>query len=309
MTVPPATNRQQAAAKARRSTVVGIVVNGSLALIKGTAGILGNSFALVADAIESLTDVMSSIVVWTGLRVAASPPTERHPFGKGRAETLAAVVVAVMLLAAALAIARQSVFEIRTPHHAPAPFTLVVLLLVIAIKEVLFRFVLKVGKDVSSTAVKTDAWHHRSDAITSAAAFVGISIALIGGRGYESADDWAALLAAGIIAANAWNLLVPGLRELTDASPDRAIIEKIRAVAAEVPGVHGTHRCWVRKLGFDHFVDLDVLVEPTITVREGHDIAHKVQEAVRDAAPYVTRVMVHIEPYNEYGRHKLDWEN
>lgn len=301
-------NRERVAQKARKSTVVGIFVNGGLALVKGTAGILGNSFALVADAIESLTDVISSIVVWAGLRVAAAPPTERHPFGKGRAETLAAVVVAVMLLAAAYAIARQSVFEIRTPHHAPAPFTLVVLLAVVAIKEVLFRFVIKVGEDVSSTAVKTDAWHHRSDAITSAAAFIGISVALIGGKGYESADDWAALFAAGIIATNAWNLLVPGLRELTDASPDRAIEERIRTIAAGVPGVHGTHRCWVRKLGFDHYVDLDVLVDPTISVREGHNIAHDVQKAIREEAPYVTRVMVHIEPFDEYGRHKLDWE-
>lgn len=301
-------NRERVAQKARKSTVVGIFVNGGLALVKGTAGILGNSFALVADAIESLTDVISSIVVWAGLRVAAAPPTERHPFGKGRAETLAAVVVAVMLLAAAYAIARQSVFEIRTPHHAPAPFTLVVLLAVVAIKEVLFRFVIKVGEDVSSTAVKTDAWHHRSDAITSAAAFIGISVALIGGKGYESADDWAALFAAGIIATNAWNLLVPGLRELTDASPDRAIEERIRTIAAGVPGVHGTHRCWVRKLGFDHYVDLDVLVDPTISVREGHNIAHDVQKAIREVAPYVTRVMVHIEPFDEYGRHKLDWE-
>lgn len=301
-------NRERVAQKARKSTVVGIFVNGGLALVKGTAGILGNSFALVADAIESLTDVISSIVVWAGLRVAAAPPTERHPFGKGRAETLAAVVVAVMLLAAAYAIARQSVFEIRTPHHAPAPFTLVVLLAVVAIKEVLFRFVIKVGEDVSSTAVKTDAWHHRSDAITSAAAFIGISVALIGGKGYESADDWAALFAAGIIATNAWNLLVPGLRELTDASPDRAIEERIRTIAAGVPGVHGTHRCWVRKLGFDHYVDLDVLVDPTISVRVGHNIAHDVQKAIREEAPYVTRVMVHIEPFDEYGRHKLDWE-
>jgi cation diffusion facilitator family transporter len=305
---PAPQNRQSAAEHARRSTLIGIAVNGGLALIKGTAGLLGNSFALVADAIESLTDVISSIVVWTGLRVAASPPSQRHPFGKGRAETLAALVVSLTLLVAAVAIARQSVFEIRTPHHAPAPFTLVVLVVVIVTKELLFRFVFRVAQEVSSTAVKTDAWHHRSDAITSAAAFVGISIALIGGKGYESADDWAALVASAIIAINAWNLLVPALRELTDASPDTAIESQIRTIATTVPGVHGTHRCWVRKLGFDHYVDLDVLVDPDITVRDGHDIAHNVQQAIRDAVPYVTRVMVHIEPVDEYGRHKLEWE-
>ena len=305
---PAPQNRQSAALQARRSTLVGIAVNGCLALIKGAAGLLGNSFALVADAIESLTDVISSMVVWAGLRVAASPPSQRHPFGKGRAETLAAVVVSLTLLVAAVAIARQSVFEIRTPHHAPAPFTLVVLVVVIVSKELLFRFVFRVAEEVSSTAVKTDAWHHRSDAITSAAAFVGISIALIGGKGYESADDWAALVASAIIATNAWNLLVPALRELTDASPGTAIESQIRTIATTVEGVHGTHRCWVRKLGFDHYVDLDVLVDPDITVRDGHDIAHDVQQAIRDAVPYVTRVMVHIEPVDEYGRHKLEWE-
>lgn len=301
--------RQEAAQKARRSTIVGIVINGCLAAVKGIAGILGNSYALVADAIESMSDVVSSIVVWIGLKVAASPPTEKHPFGKGRAEAIAAVVVALALFGAAGTIAVSSVHEIRTPHHAPAPFTLVVLVLVILVKEGLFRFVFRVGEEVTSLALKTDAWHHRSDAITSLAAFIGISVALIGGPGYESADDWAALVASVVIAINAYNLLRPALGELTDAAPNAELVAQVREVARTVPGVCGTHRCWVRKLGFDYYVDLDILVDGEITVRQGHDIAHRVHEAVRDAIPAVSRVMVHVEPSDEFGRHKFDWES
>jgi len=288
--------------------MIGIGVNGSLAVIKGVAGVLGNSYALVADAIESLSDVVSSIVVWMGLRVAASSPTERHPYGKGRAEAIAAVVVALALFGAAAGIAINSVKEIRTPHHAPAPFTLAVLVIVIIVKESLFRFVFKVGEEVTSTAVKSDAWHHRSDAITSAAAFVGISIALILGKGYESADDWAALVASMVIFINAFLLIRPALGELTDAAPDSQMVEAIRKVAVEVPGVNGTHRCWVRKLGFDHFVELDIVVDGSMTVHEGHDLAHEVQRAIKDAIPMITRVMVHVEPQDAYGRYKLDWE-
>lgn len=300
--------REVAIRRARRSTLVGIAVNGALALIKGIAGVLGNSYALVADAIESASDVVSSIVVWLGLRVAAAPATESHPYGRGRAETLAAVMVALTLLGAAGVIGVQSVHEIRTPHHAPAPFTLAVLVIVILTKETLFRFVIRVGETVSSAAVKTDAWHHRSDAITSAAAFIGITIAIVGGKGYEAADDWAALFAAAIIAINAWNLLIPALRELTDASPDRNIELRVKEIAEAIPGVTGTHRCWVRKLGFDHFVELDVLVDGELSVRNGHDIAHAVQQAVRADMPMVTRVMVHVEPNDEFGRHPLPWE-
>lgn len=302
MTSQISSTRLERATKARHSTLIGIATNGTLAIIKAAAGILGHSYALVADAIESSSDVVSSIIVYMGLRVAAQPPSETHPYGKGRAETIAAAIVAVMLLIAAVLIGRQSVYEIITPHHAPAPFTLGVLLFVVIVKEGLFRFVIKVGEETSSAAVTADAWHHRSDAITSAAAFIGISIALIGGKGYEVADDWAALLASTIIAINGWTMLMPALQELTDASPDKSLIEQVRTIAQEVDGVRGTHRCWMRKLGFDHYVDLDVMVDETISVRDGHDIAHRVQDEVRTQMPLITRVTVHIEPDDEAKR-------
>lgn len=159
--------------KGMRSTAVGILVNALLAVCKGTAGFLGNSYALIADAIESASDVISSFIVLIGLKIASKPRDENHPYGHGKAEPLAAAVVALALIGAAITIAIQSLHEIITPHHAPEPFTLIVLVAVIAVKETLFRFVFKVGNEVQSTAVKTDAWHHRSDAITSAAALRG----------------------------------------------------------------------------------------------------------------------------------------
>lgn len=284
------------ARKGARTTIVGIVVNALLALIKGVAGVLGNSYALVADAIESASDVFSSFIVWTGLKIASRPPDKTHPYGHGKAEPIAAAFVATALLAAAMAIAVQSIHEIKSPQHTPAPFTLLVLVLVVITKESLFRFVFSVGEEVQSTAVRTDAWHHRSDAITSAAAFVGISIALIGGSGYEAADDWAALFASAIIAYNAYRLFVPAFQEVMDAAPPSRIEKEVRIAAVSVRGVEGLDKCYVRKMGFEFYVDLHVVVNGEMTVRRGHDIAHSVKATVRSANPRIADVLVHIEP-------------
>lgn len=281
-----------------RSTLIGIMVNALLAATKGYAGFAGNSYALIADAIESLSDVLSSLIVWCGLKIATIPPDADHPYGHGKAEPLAAAVVALALIGAAITIAVQSTHEIITPHHAPAPFTLAVLVAVVITKESLFRFVFKVGEAVDSTAVKTDAWHHRSDAITSGAAFVGISIALIGGKGYESADDWAAMLASCIIAYNASRLFVPAIAELMDAAPPTAFETHIRRVAGSVEGVVGLEKCNIRKIGFEFYVDLHVTVDGKLTVRQGHWIAHKVKDAVRLSNPRIADVLIHIEPAN-----------
>jgi cation diffusion facilitator family transporter len=268
-----------------------------LALTKGAAGYWGNSYALIADAIESTSDIFSSLILWAGLRMAGKPADENHPYGHGKFEPIAATVVSLTLLAAAVLIAVESVHEIITPHHAPAPFTLAILVLVVATKEALFRFVLRVSEGVRSTAVKTDAWHHRSDAMTSAAAFVGIAIAMIGGPGYESADDFAALVAAGIIAINAVVLLRPALAELIDTAPPREIEEAVLRSAASVEGVLGMHKCRVRKVGFDLFVDLHVTVSADISVAQGHEIAHRVKDCIRKGNPFITDALIHIEPF------------
>ncbi len=296
------TTTHNAAALGLQKARLGIAVNVVLACIKAVAGILGNSYALIADAIESAADIVTSGVIALGFRMAGKPPDTNHPYGHGKFEPLAAAIVAIILFGAAILIAVESTKEIMTPHHAPAPFTLLVLVVVIAVKETLFRTVLRAGETIQSTALHADAWHHRADAITSLAAFVGIAIAVIGGPGYESADDFAALIAALIIALNASMLLYPALRELTDAAPDPRLAQSVRDEAQKVPGVLGTHKCHVRKVGVDYFVDLDVLCDPTLTIREGHEIAHNVGERLHATFSQIRKVLVHVEPSDDFGR-------
>lgn len=283
-----------------QTTLIGIIVSLILAAIKIFSGIAGNSYALIADGIESLTDIFTSSIVLTGLYFAAKPADEDHPYGHGKAEPFAGIAVSFGIFIAAMVIVVQSIYEIITPHHTPAPFTLVVLVVVILAKETLFRFVIKVGTAVNSVAVKSDAWHHRSDAITSAAAFMGISIALIGGEGYESADDFAALFASVIIIFNAYRIFKPALFELLDTAPPIKTIQKVRDVAEKVENVMGIDKCLVRKMGFDYFVDIHVLVDANLPVHKGHEIAHKVKEQLMREYPNISDVLVHIEPFFKY---------
>jgi cation diffusion facilitator family transporter len=293
---------QHPAQEGLRSTLIGAGVNGTLALGKGVAGYMGNSYALIADAIESTSDIFSSLIVYFGLRIAARPPDANHPYGHGKAEPLAALVVSAALLGAAAVIVHESIREIRVPHHAPAPFTLAVLAAVVLFKETLFRYVMGVGERVESTVVKTDAWHHRSDAITSALAFVGISIALIGGKGYESADDWAALGAAAVIAYNGFRLIRGAMYELTDVAPPPEISREVRRVAQSVDGVVEVEKLLVRKMGFDYYVDLHVVVDRNLPVYEGHRIAHEVKDAIRAELPRIAEVLTHVEPTDNFRR-------
>jgi cation diffusion facilitator family transporter len=283
-------------ASGARLAFAGIAINAALATVKIVAGLYGNAYALVADGLESSLDIFSSLVIWGGLVFAARPADSTHPYGHGKAEPLAAVVVAIMVMLAAIGLGAQSIREIVTPHHAPAPFTLVVLIVIVVVKELLFRRVLQAAEALGSSAVKTDAWHHRADAITSAAAFIGISIALLGGPGYEPADDWAALFACFLIAYNGWRLLIPALNETLDVAPPPEIEAGVRAHAAGVPGVVGIDKCRVRKMGLEYYVDIHVLVDGEMSVREGHRIAHEVKDAVRAADPAVVDLLVHIEP-------------
>ena len=241
------TNRLQ---RSLRATFIGLGVNVLLTAGKFLAGIFGHSQALIADAVESLADIFGSIIVWRALVVAETPPDEDHPYGHGKAEPLAAAFVSVMLMFAGVWIASHALSTLTDPRPAPSRFTLLVLIVVIALKESLFRFVLKEAETSHSSALATDAWHHRSDAITSTAAVLGISIALIGGPGYETADNWAAVAAAAVIAWNGWRLLMPTLNELMDRTPDLILVDRIRLVAREIPGVEGIEKCFVRKMGY-----------------------------------------------------------
>jgi len=279
-----------------RATFLGMAANATLSVVKLLAGIFGHSHALTADAVESLADLFSSIVVWRALVVAAAPEDEDHPYGHGKAEPIAAAIVSTMLLLAAVGIGLTSLTNIFSPRGGPKAFTLLVLLAVVVVKEGLFRFVLREAATVDSSAVRSDAWHHRSDAITSMAAAVGIGVALVGGPRFQAADDAAAIVAAGIIAWNGWRLLRPAMDELMDATPNLAMGDRIRRVAAVMPGVARVEKCIVRKMGYHYFVDMHLEVDPEITVREGHRIAHAVKDRVRDQIPAVRDVLVHIEP-------------
>src|SRR6266705_2521008 len=279
-----------------RIALFGLTVNIMLALVKMLAGFFGNAYVLIADGIESAMDVGGSIVIWGGLKVAARPPDRTHPYGHGKAEPIAAVIVAIGVVAAALGLAIQSVREIFLPHHGPAPYTLVVLIGAVIVKEILYRYVIRFGRQVESTAVKTDAWHHRIDAMTSIAAFIGISAALIGGKAWQSADDWAALVACALIGWNGYRLLLPAVFEIMDTAPRGKFIRSIREAARSVPGVIEVEKCSARKMGLDFYVDLHVGVDGNISVHEGHEIAHRVKSAIQQSDSRVADLLVHIEP-------------
>lgn len=276
--------------------VTALAISTVLAVVKVVAGVLGNSFALVADGVESVLDVLSSALVWGGLRMSARPQTPDFPYGRGKAEPLAAMVVAAILLAAAVGIAAGAVREIVTPHQAPAPFTLFVLVGVVLAKEGTFRFLRRRSSDVGSRAMEADAWHHRSDALTSAAAFVGISLALAMGEGWESADDWAALVACGVIAWNGVRLLRDALRDVLDANAPEEVRLHIRRIAASVPGVHDIDELRVRRSGLVYLVDIHVEVDGNLTVRRGHEIGHDVKDRLIGCELPILDVLVHIEP-------------
>jgi cation diffusion facilitator family transporter len=293
---------ETAAGEGTKSTLLGVAVNLGLGLSKCTAGFFGNSFALVADGVESLTDVLSGLVVFFGLKIAAKPPDQNHPYGHGKAEPMAAFVVGFALMIAALGIIYEGIQEIMNPHPAPRPYTLVVLAGVLVIKELLFRRIRSVGESIGSLAVKADALHHRSDALTSAFAFVGISIAILGGPGWESADGWAALFAAVVILYSAWKQLRPAVLELGDVAPDANLEVEVREIAGRVPGVLGLDKCLVRKMGFTFYVDLHIIVRGEMSVREGHRLSHEVEDAVLKGLPQVAEVLVHVEPEEELAR-------
>ncbi len=278
------------------TVLVGLSSNVMLAAIKIIAGIIGNSYALLADGIESTLDIFSSAVVLGGIKISSMPADENHPYGHGKAESLAAMSVSLILLMAGLSIAVKSTLEIMQPHHTPAFFTLIVLVGVIIIKETLFRFLFSVGKSVDSLSLKTEAWHHRSDALTSAAAFIGISIAIMGGKGYERADDWAALAASGIIVFNGINMLKGAVKEIMDYAPNPETEETIRSIAGRVAGVAAIEKCRVRKSGLNLFVDIHVEVNGHMQVHEAHAIAHEVKNALITSSLGIADVLVHIEP-------------
>lgn len=288
---------QHPSIKAIRTTQVGIIVSIILVFVKAVAGHVGHSYALIADATETGADILSSALLWVGLKYSLKPADKGHPYGHGKAEPLAAVIISFFLIGAALWIGFNALALINTPHELPHKFTLWILIVVIAIKESLFRIVLKVGKNLNSRAVIADAYHHRSDAITSIAAFIGIVIAIAGGKGYEGSDDWAALFAACLIIYNAIIILLPALNEIMDSAPSGDILERVTQTAVTVPEVKEVEKCHVRKMGFDYFVDLHILVDAELTVAQGHAIAHRVKDMLINNNSRIKDALIHVEPF------------
>lgn len=279
-----------------RTVIFSMLGNAALAGIKFLAGIFGNSYALIADGIESTVDIFSSFLVLLGLRYAARPADENHPYGHGKAEPLITFAVVVFLVLSAFTIAWQSIKNIQTPHALPEAWTLWVLAGIIVWKEISFQVVMIRSKKLGSSSLKAEAWHHRSDAITSVAAFIGISIARFGGEGYEVADDYAALLACGFILYNCYGIFRPALSEVMDENNHEDLVDEIRKIALSVPGVSDTEKCFIRKAGMKYHVDLHAHVDGKLTVRQGHDIAHELKDTLRREIPQLGHVLIHIEP-------------
>lgn len=279
-----------------KTTYFSIIGNTSLALIKGLAGFFGNSYALIADAIESTTDIFSSLLVLFGFKYAKRPADENHPYGHGKIEPLITFLVVAFLVTSATVIAYESIQNIQTPHKIPKPWTLIVLGAIIIWKEISYRIVINKSKITNSTSLKADAWHHRSDAITSVMAFIGISIALLFGKGYETADDWAALFASAFILYNSYLIFRPALGEIMDEHLYDDLLEEIREKSVTVNGVLGTEKCFIRKAGMKYHVDLHAIVDGKISVKKGHDIAHQLKDYLRKEIPNLGHVLIHIEP-------------
>ncbi len=289
-------------APAVRAIRTGVVINASLAAIKLAAGIIGNTYALVADATESAADIFASLIVWGGLTIGAQPADDDHPFGHGKAEALAAAVVSIMLLGAAVGIAFEAIREIRRPHAWPASWTLVIIVMVMIIKWWLSRRVALVGAEVNSTAVEADAAHHLSDAITSAAAFVGIGIATIAhragmGPGWAAADDWAALFASGVIAFNGISMVRAAMHDLMDRMPGEDVVLPLRRIAEAVPEVRAIEKLHARRVGTGYHVVLHVQADPAMSLERAHALGGRVKSELLASNPHVHSVLVHMEPF------------
>ncbi|WP_312923252.1 cation diffusion facilitator family transporter [Empedobacter brevis] len=287
------------AAMAEKTVYFSILGSLGLAIIKWLAGFFGNSFALIADAIESTTDIFSSVLVLLGIKYSKRPADDNHPYGHGRIEPLVTFIVVIFLVISATVIAHQSIINLRTPHELPEAWTLFVLGAIILWKEISYHVVNRRAKLLNSTSLKADAWHHRSDAITSVAAFIGISIALWFGKGYEYADDWAALFAAGFILYNCYHIFRPALGEIMDENLFEDMVSKVRELSLHVDGVLAIDKCYVRKIGMSFLIDIHAVVDPQLNVKQGHEIAHALKDYLILHMPEIANVFVHIEPFDE----------
>ncbi len=281
---------------AEQTSFISLLVNLMFALCKGIAGVFGNSFALVADAIESMTDVFSSLLVFLGIKYATRPADNNHPYGHGKVEPLVTFVIVGFLLFSSGIILYNAIDNIGTAHEKPKMYTIFVLLAVVISKECIYRFMHQKGQDTHSTSLNSEAWHHRSDAISSGMALIGIVIAIFGGEGYESADDYAAIITAGIIIFNTYLIFRPALGEIMDEHLHCDLEDDIRTLSkAHFPETE-TEKLFIRKYGMFYHIDMHLMVNPKMNVYDAHVLSHQVKDLLMKANPHICNILIHIEP-------------
>jgi cation diffusion facilitator family transporter len=287
---------QERARVSARYVLRGIALNLVLAVVKFSGGIFGHTYALIADGTESLLDVFASLLAWVGVQVAGRPPDANHPYGHGRAEPIAVLVIAGLTFPSAGWVAWSAIQGILAPHPGPRWETLPLLVAVVCVKTWFSWRLSNAGEAMGSLTLGAEAWRHASDALTSAAAFAGIAIAVLGGPKWRAADSWAALFACVIMIANGVLILRQALGEVMDAAVPTTFENEVRAIAAAVAGVRALDKCRVRKSGLSYLVDIQVRVDGDLSVRMGHDIAHAVRGALLASTLRVSDVSVHVEP-------------
>lgn len=276
--------------------MLGLVVNLALGIVKLVGGLVGSSFALVSDAVNSLGDALTSVVVTGALWYAQRPADEEHPYGHTRAEAVAASNIALVIIISALFVGWQALARITGEHDLPPVWTLWIAGANVVIKEGLYRYKRRVGRQTGSAAIVANAWDHRSDALCSLAVFVGLSVVRWAGPGYMWADEAAALFVVVAILISGIKLFRTSTSELLDPQADAKLVQQIRSTAEETPGVRQVEKLWVRKTGMEYLADIHIQVDAQLTVDEGHRIGHQVKDRLVEKFASLRDVLVHLEP-------------
>ena len=299
----PAESRTTTAVLTPRSvTWLGLAVNVALAVAKILGGWVFGSQAILADGLHSLSDLVSDVAVLAGIRVSERPADYSHPWGHRRVSTMVAMFVGALLMALGGAIVYNAIVSFREVHEpltSLVPLSLA--LATIPAKEILFHLTRRVGRRVGDVSLTANAWHHRSDAFSSIAAAAGLTVVAIGGPGWAFVDELTALVLSAFLIVAAGHIMWSAVCELVDRAPSAAILDAIDRAVRDTSGVRDHHAIRARQIGGKVTMDVHVLVDPGLTVRQGHDIASAVQESVKKADGNIVDVNVHVEPWEHPG--------
>lgn len=291
--------READASQVRRITWIGLVLNIALTGFKFVVGYIGASQAIIADAFHSLSDMVTDVAVLLGVRFWANPPDREHPYGHWRIETLVTTIIGLALAAVALGIGYEALAGIRDPHlRQPHWIAITGAAISIVVKEILYRYTVEVGRRVKSGAVVANAWHHRSDALSSIPAMIAVSLAVLNPK-LAFVDHLGAFVVSLFILKVSWDITKPALDNLVDRGATAQEVAAIRAIVLGVQGVQSTHAIRSRRMGPGVFLDLHVLVDGQISVKQGHDIAERIKKELMETGPDVADVVVHVEPVED----------